>query len=359
MKYKISRTEKTEIKVVDSLESIKSMNLKSDKVCLITDNFCLEKFSREISVIKKISGTSFFYVYVIGEKEPKTIKNYEKAVAFLVNKKFSRQSRIFALGGGGVSDFAGFIASTFMRGIRCVFFPTTFLSQIDAASGGKNALNISGFKNIIGVFSQPELIICNISFLKTRAGIIKNGAGELIKYMFLDRKKFPKDIKKFYGKIKSLDLQTLKKAVRTCLDIKTHTVIRDPLDKTGIREVLNLGHTAGHAFESASDNRISHGEAVLWGLRYAYLLSVEILHVKERFKREAQTLLNLENPDKKINDIKFADFYRGVSIDKKRKGINNRFILLKNFGKTQPVENLNKKTLELVLRRLKHEYSDN
>lgn len=359
MKYKISRTEKVEIKVVHSLDSIKSINLKSDKVCLITDSFCLKKFSREISIIKKISRTPVFYVYVIGEREPKTVKNYEKIVGFLVKKKFSRQSILIALGGGGILDLAGFIASTFMRGIKCVFFPTTFLSQIDAAVGGKNALNIGGFKNIIGVFSQPKLVICNISFLKTGSDIIKNGAGELIKYMFIDRKRFPRDITKFYGKVKSLDPRVLKKCVRICLDIKMRIVMKDPLDEKGIREVLNLGHTAGHAFESSSKDKISHGEAVLWGLRYAYLLSLEVSDVEEKFKHDAQTLLNLENPSKNINGIKFADFYRAVSIDKKRKGFNNRFILFKDYGKLRPVENISKKILECVLRRLKNEYSDN
>jgi len=353
MKFEINFTERTEFKIVNGIEKIR-LGLSCDKICLVTDEFCVRRFADKIGCIRSSAGKGDFFVYSIRGEEGKSLEEYGKFVGFLFKKKFSRNSAIISFGGGSISDFSGFAAATYMRGIKLISIPSTFLAQIDASLGGKNALNLGGFKNIIGLFKNPELVVCDLSLVNGED--ISRAAGEIIKYIFLLRKSFPLRVRRYYLSLKKGNKKVLKRALEKFAKIKMRLVAEDPRDIMGLREKLNLGHTAAHAFEYALKNRISHSDAVLWGLRYAYVLSRMLLGLSEDFKRDAETMLRLEKSGTSLKGCSCERFLRGVSADKKNRGLDNRFLLFKGKGDIVRVENVSRQALKLALNGVKNEY---
>lgn len=185
-----------------------------------------------------------------------------------------RQSVLVAIGGGTVTDVVGFVAATYMRGISCVFFPTTLLGQVDAAIGGKCAVNMGGYKNMVGAFALPKQVVCDTSWLASlperewRAGmaeVVKTAIiGDVALFELLENK----TLNNFRN-----DADLCSEIVARCVAVKCDIVRRD-LREAGERRLLNLGHTIAHAIESLSQE-FSHGEAVAMGIVYASRKAVE------------------------------------------------------------------------------------
>lgn len=185
-----------------------------------------------------------------------------------------RQSVLVAIGGGTVTDVVGFVAATYMRGISCVFFPTTLLGQVDAAIGGKCAVNMGGYKNMVGAFALPKQVVCDTSWLASlperewRAGM-----AEVIKTAIIgDAALFDLLENKTLNNFRN-DADLCAEIVARCVAVKCDIVRRD-LREAGERRLLNLGHTIAHAIESLSQE-FSHGEAVAMGIVYASRKAVE------------------------------------------------------------------------------------
>ena len=279
-------------------------------------------------------------IFPDGEKE-KNYKNYLKIISKALELGLTRKDIIIAVGGGVVGDIAGFAASTYMRGIDFVQIPTTLLSMVDSSVGGKTAIDLSIAKNIIGSFYQPKKVFINVNFLKTLdKKQFMSGLGEVIKYSFIEEScgySSPLYLFEFltlgFEKINKKENITMIRLIEYCLHLKIAVVEKDEKE-SGLRKILNLGHTLGHALETITKyKKYTHGEAVAYGMRFIfdwaynedkitdsyYRHSVELLE-KYGFKAlkkgayDAQKLVEIMSNDKK-SDGKHIVFI--VPIDKK------------------------------------------
>jgi 3-dehydroquinate synthase len=265
----------------------------------------------------------------IGEKN-KTLETVKEIFARLLELEIQRSSFILGIGGGIVCDIAGFVASTYLRGIRFGFVSTTLLSQVDASVGGKNGVNFEGYKNMIGVFNQPEFVICDMELLRTLPkNELVNGFGEIVKHAAIGDKNMFGYIEAQYEKALDLNLEIIEKLVYDSVVIKSDVVNRDEKE-TGERRKLNFGHTFGHAIEKTLN--VPHGEAISIGMVVAAALSVKRgLLSQKKADRLSSLLKKLKLPtsfNMNMNDVVDA-----LGKDKKREGNSIYFILLEDIGK--------------------------
>jgi len=355
MKFKISRNEITDIRIFRSFSDIKTFPLKADKYLIVSDIMCTKKFTNEISALKKKIKSPCFTISIPSNEKDFSILN--KIFDFMISKGFSRESAIIAFGGGTISDLSGLAATLYMRGIKFCDIPTTFLAQIDAAFGGKTAADFNGYRNIIGSFKQPDLVLCFADFPDIRE--IRRARGELIKYFLLSPDSFPQNKKKFIGKLEK-DIQFREKCIRICSKLKMKTVLMDPLDRGGKeREKLNLGHSAAHAFEYALKGKISHGEAVRLGLEFEFILSLLLRKLKKSFISRAALYFSISRPDVDFDKIKFKSFQEALLVDKKNRGAKNKFFTFSQKGKIIPAREVKIELIRKVFERMKNEYTCN
>ena len=241
-----------------------------------------------------------------------------------------RSSFVMGIGGGVVCDITGFAASTFLRGLPFGFVPTTLLAQVDAAIGGKNGVNLNGYKNQVGTFSQPRLVWCDFQFLKTLPQReLRSGLAEIVKAAAIGDPELFTFLEKNGPRLATLDREVLERAVRDAVRVKADIVSRDETE-TGARRVLNFGHTLGHALERAAG--LPHGEAVSVGMVLAGRLSTKRgLLGREDFSRLGSLLRRLglptyaaASPDRLMDAV-----YK----DKKRTGTALHFVWLKGIGR--------------------------
>jgi len=227
------------------------------KVLVVSDDFIPScHYDLVINSLKNNGYNVIKYIIPYGEKS-KCLNEYGKMLACLAENNFSRKDLVVAVGGGVVGDLAGFVASTYMRGIAFVNMPTTLLACIDSSVGGKTGIDLPNGKNLVGTFYQPSMVIIDSEFLKTLPeDIYKDGLGEAIKYGIME--------KSVWEMLKS-GIKNIDEFIYECLKIKKHVVEQDEKEG-GLRQVLNLGHTFGHAIETLSSYTILHGFAVSKGI---------------------------------------------------------------------------------------------
>ena len=244
--------------VIKELDKYINLNRK---VLIISDTGIPKKY---INVVSKQCKECYVRYFPKGEAN-KNIDTYELLLFALTDKQFTRNDLIIALGGGVTTDLAGFVASSYMRGIEFVNIPTTLLAQVDASIGGKVAIDFNGYKNLVGQFYKPSKVLIDVDTLKTLDDrLFLEGISEVIKIAItLD--------KDFYLYLESLDLDGFKKnieyIVSKSVKLKSAVISIDE-HETGIRKVLNFGHTIGHAAECLSKGKLLHGEAVSIGMTY-------------------------------------------------------------------------------------------
>jgi 3-dehydroquinate synthase len=268
---------------------------------------------------------------VIGQGEKnKTIATVEDIFRQLLDFGLDRSGFILGIGGGIVCDIAGFVASTYLRGIRFGFVPTTLLAQVDASIGGKNGVNFLGYKNIIGTFNQPEFILSDPSVLKTLpAEECSNGFAEIVKHALIADEEMFRYIENHITEMLALKSHAINHLIKRSVEIKSGIVNRDEREK-GERRKLNFGHTFGHAIEKVSG--ISHGKAVSLGSVIASRLSMKKGYLKDYdFERILNVLENLNLPVKK--DFNREEIFSALLRDKKREQESIHFILLANIGR--------------------------
>lgn len=305
--------------------------LKStDKFYIITDDKVYSLYEKKLKLLMKDYNYKIF-VFNQGE-ENKTYKTVEEIYDFLIENNADRNSILIAFGGGIVGDIVGFVAATFMRGVKYINVPTTLISQVDSAIGGKVAYNIKGIKNAIGCFYDPIFVFVSVNFLKTLNKMqFISGLGEVIKYGLIESSELLKYIKENIKAIMELENDKLLYIVKECLKIKASVVEKDYED-LGYRNILNFGHTIGHAIESDSNYLIPHGIAVALGS----LTSIKISEMK--LKLNANIYKEIENLYKKINIETFYKvdnlelFLYSIKHDKKMEDNNIKFTLLEDVG---------------------------
>jgi 3-dehydroquinate synthase len=261
----------------------------------------------------------------------KTLQTVETIYRELVKLETDRTSLIVGVGGGLTTDIAGYVASTFLRGIQFGFISTTLLGQVDASIGGKNGVNLDGYKNMIGNIRQPSFVWCDLTLLGTLARKeYVSGIAEVIKYGLISDVPFLEYLEEHMDSLLRQDPAVLEHVVATSVSIKTDIVQKDEKE-TGIRKILNFGHTIGHAIER--NNILRHGEAVGVGMVLAARLSyLQGFLTTQDVDRVEQLVLAAGLPARFNADP--DEVYQNIRKDKKRSGDDIHFIFLKGLGNT-------------------------
>lgn len=260
-------------------------------------------------------------------EEQKTIDVYSEATEFFLKQGIQRGHQVFGIGGGATTDLAGFIAGTIHRGVDWVAVPTTLMGMVDAAIGGKTAINTKLGKNLLGCFHEPEAVWVCSDFLRTLPSQdLMSGKGEIIKYGLLDKEINSLILERSMG----LEELTLK-----CASYKQEVVSRD-LHERGERIFLNFGHTIGHALEFVL--RIPHGIAITMGIKYMLMAMEKKVALGEFEKLVKKLDIDAEKIDL-ANYARFdkAAFWTAMSHDKKRDQAQLKLIVLDEVGKPQVV----------------------
>ncbi len=312
----------------------------AENVVIITDANIRRYYSDELPSSKVIEIGA-------GEKA-KTLNTVQDIFGELMELEADRSIFIVGIGGGIVSDIAGFVASTYLRGVRFGFVSTTLLSQVDASVGGKNGVNFRGYKNMVGVFSQPEFVICDTDLLRTLPEReILCGFAEVVKHAAIADPDLFSYLERNVKKALLRDAAVIEKFVYDSVVIKSSIVNRDEREK-GERMKLNFGHTFGHAIERVSG--IPHGEAVSAGMAAAAELSKKRGRLPPEDAERIEGLLRqLKLPTRlQLDGDRVID---ALKKDKKRKGDNINFVLLHGIGNAV-VEEVSISELEAVAKDL-------
>ena len=298
-----------------------SVHLPSSQVVIITDarvrNLYQDRFPKG-KIIEIGMG-----------EEIKTLETVQHIFSELVKMEADRGLFMVGIGGGIVCDVAGFAASTYQRGVRFAFAATTLLAQVDASVGGKNGVNFSGYKNMVGVFNQPEFVICDPEVLGTLSDQDRGcGLGEVVKHAAIADDKLFGYLEKNVAEILELKPQAVHKIVYDSVVIKSGIVNRDEKE-AGERRKLNFGHTFGHAVEKV--HKLPHGEAVSIGMMVAANLSMKKGYLKNAEIARLENLLTALKLPTRIA-IDESSVMEALRHDKKRENNTVHFVLLRRLG---------------------------
>lgn len=265
-------------------------------------------------------------------EEQKSLETAGRLYYELTDCYTERATPILALGGGVIGDVAGFVAATYMRGVPLIQIPTTLLAQSDSSIGGKVAVNHGQLKNKIGAFYHPRLTISDISTLKTLSPReLSNGLAEVIKHGLILDGEFFGYLEENLDKIKSLDASVLERVVSRSAEIKAGVVEKDELDLE-MRNILNCGHTVGHAIESVSELKVWHGEAVAIGMLVEAGISNKLGRLDRKEVRRLKSLLTRVGLPTEIPNLEIEKLVSSMKHDKKVLQGKLRFALPESIG---------------------------
>jgi 3-dehydroquinate synthase len=273
----------------------------------------------------------------------KTMASVETIIDLLLTNRHDRRTTVIALGGGVIGDVAGFAASIYQRGVNFIQVPTTLLSQVDSSVGGKTGVNHPLGKNMIGAFFQPQCVIADIDTFNTLpARELSAGLAEVIKYGLINDAEFFGWLEANIDGLSKLDQDLLAQAVLVSCRNKARVVELDERE-TGLRAILNLGHTFGHAIETTMGyGNWLHGEAVAAGMVMAIDLSIREGSIDEQVRQRGVALLKQAGlPVKPPSEITVAQFLEAMSIDKKNVDGKIKLVLLRALGEAYITDDYN------------------
>lgn len=306
-------------------------------IAIITDNTVAGYYGQRVLDIIRAAGFHSTLHSVAQGEDSKSFSVLQQLWTQLLKMKLKRDSMIIALGGGVIGDLAGFVASTYLRGISFVQVPTTLLAQVDSSVGGKVGINHPMGKNLIGNFYQPKFVCIDPMVLRTlNERDMWAGMAEVVKYGLIKDSSFFKFLEE-----KLEDLIALKNwddvthMLSLCCKIKANVVRRDEREG-GLRRILNFGHTFGHALEAVTDyTRYHHGEAVVYGMSWASWISMKEGYISEVTLQRIQNLLNRFVLPPLPESLELDALLDKIKIDKKQSQRGLHLILLKSIGKTK------------------------
>jgi len=303
----------------------------SEKILYVVDEKVFKMHGNRIIGVTGIKKNSNNLFVMPSGEQYKNEELYTSILSHLSDNKFGRDSLVAAIGGGVTGDIAGFAASTYMRGIQLVHVPTTLLSMVDSSIGGKTGINFNNRKNVVGTFFQPKLVLIDYSFLSTLPkSELMSGTGEVIKYAYLADRQFYSQTAGSLSSLLELNTEALETIIPVCIGIKAN-IVTDDERESGIRKVLNLGHTFAHAYESYFNFKIKHGTAVAAGIISSLYLSYEkgIIN-KTALDYFLKLPLQLELSFKGKIDVE--SIIKRMYSDKKNKDGKIMFVLVKDIG---------------------------
>ena len=317
---------------------IKLLCPQTKRIALIFDKGVPNKYKKNIS--KNLKKYELFSYNFTSNEKAKSLKSVTFLLNKLLAKNFNRSDLIINVGGGIAGDLTGFVASIFKRGINFISIPTTLLAQVDAAVGGKTGVNSSYGKNLIGSFSQPQLVISDTSFLKSlKKKEMVCGYAEILKHAVINDKKFFNWLKSNTKYIFLNDSKKLIYAIKKSCKIKLSFVNKDVNEKN-LRMILNFGHTFAHAIEIKNNysKNITHGEAVLAGMILAAKLSLIKKVCNKKVLDDLMKIYTANNLNYTLNKYRnpkeIGSLIPYLKNDKKNNDEKINFILLNKIGKT-------------------------
>ena len=242
----------------------------SNRVVIVTDDIVDGFYGETLKGSLEKENFSVLKCVISHGEKAKNFLALENLLNFLAKNKIHRNDTMIALGGGVVGDLAGFAAAIYLRGIAVVQIPTTLLAMVDSAIGGKTGIDLSTGKNLAGAFHQPKLVVADTDTLQTLPPQeLAAGMGEIIKYGVIGKNGI-------LDHIGQDDQDNLEEQIAGCMELKAGIVAQDEFDQNGVREILNAGHTVGHAIEKLSGYAVPHGKAVALGLAAEARMAVEL-----------------------------------------------------------------------------------
>ncbi|MDZ7833674.1 MAG: 3-dehydroquinate synthase [Desulfobacterales bacterium] len=315
------QTGKSQILAGESLDNLAGY-LPAGRTVIITDDN-----------VERLYSAAFPSREVIPVGQGEAVKTLETVSAIydqLIESQADRSVFLLGIGGGIVCDIAGFVASTYLRGVRFGYVPTTLLAQVDASVGGKTGVNFRGYKNMVGVFNQPGFVLCDPRVLKTLpARDLACGFAEVVKHAAIYDADYFEFLEQEASRARSLDPEVMTRVVYDSIAIKADVVSRDEREK-GERRKLNFGHTFGHAVEKTEG--LPHGEAVAIGMMMAARLSMSRHMLDQKsVDRLAALLSAFHLPlESQVDQKQIMD---ALARDKKREGDEIHFVLLERLGR--------------------------
>ena len=301
------------------------------KAAIITDTTVEKLYAEKAELSLREAGfTTCRFVYPAGEQS-KHIGTLSDILEFLAEEEMTRQDIIIALGGGVCGDMAGFAAAVYQRGIRFVQVPTTFLAAVDSSVGGKTAIDLKAGKNMAGAFYQPHLVLCDVDMLDTLPEeVFADGIAETLKYGIIG------DVELFEKTATGIFRDDLEEIIETCVKMKRDIVMEDEFD-TGVRQLLNLGHTLGHAIEKKSGFTISHGHAVAIGMHLIAKAAEEKGLAEKGLVEKIRKALENNRLPVSIG-YSAEEIAEGALKDKKRRGGEISFVFPEKIGHCEIVK---------------------
>jgi len=304
----------------------------SDKLVIITDPSVQRLYGGTLKQSLTASGFKVTTLQVPEGEEQKSLETAGRLYHELTDLYAERTTPILALGGGVIGDLAGFVAATYMRGVPLIQIPTTLLAQGDSSIGGKVAVNHGLLKNKIGAFYHPRLTISDISTLKTLSPReLSGGLAEIIKHGAILDGEFFSYLEENLDKIKSSDDRVLETIVFRSAKIKARVVEKDELD-LGLRNILNYGHTVGHAIESVSELKVWHGEAVAIGMLAEARISNKLGILDKNEVIRLKGVIAKAGLPTQIPSLQREELIQAMKHDKKILQGKIRFVLPKSIG---------------------------
>ncbi len=315
-----------------------------DKTYLVTEKNVYSNWGANF--IDKLENKNIRKFILPPGEENKNIDSVTKIWKFLSNNGADRKSVLVNVGGGMLTDLAGFAASTFKRGIDFINIPTTLLSQVDASVGGKTGINFNGLKNEIGAFQEPVAVIISPEFLKTIDNEnFLSGFAEMIKHGLIHSPAHLQELKDF--DMTGTGINLLQEIIRNSVEIKEFFVTNDPKEQN-VRKALNFGHTIGHSFESLAMEQkrpVPHGYAVAWGMIAELYLSAKKCGYQQSKCTEISSWLNDLYGNFEINGNDFDRLFELMIHDKKNESGKINFTLLSETGQIKINQNCEKQLI--------------
>ncbi len=317
-----------------------------NRIFLISNTKVFSLFGEDL--LRRLSKGSFQVTEILvpdGEQY-KQLETVEKIHTDLIVQRADRSSTLATLGGGVTGDIAGFAAATFLRGIPYIQIPTTLLAQVDSSVGGKTGVNHRLGKNLIGAFYQPHLVCIDINTLTSLPQReFQSGLYEVVKYGLIYDFEFFAYFESHLEQILQRVSHVLEEVISRCCEVKAKIISLDETEQD-LRRILNFGHTFGHALEAAGDFQgLTHGEAVGYGMLAAIRLSNQRGYLSTRVCDRLSKCIWRIGDLPPIDHISNEQIFEAMKHDKKRHQDLNRFILLKDIGKTVVREDLDNQAL--------------
>ena len=303
-------------------------------------------------VKRGLRGISKLRVHQVPDGEAaKNLRTVELIARKLVRAGADRHSLLIAVGGGVIGDVVGFVAASYLRGVALVQVPTTVVAQVDSAVGGKTGVNLPEGKNLVGAFYPPKLVLVDPEVLNTLPDReFRGGLAEVIKYGVIADAKLFASLEEKMDEILTRQPGALQHVIRRSIEIKADVVSKDEKE-SGLREILNYGHTFAHALESATNYRkYQHGEAVAWGMMCAALLGHEVLKTPADDVARIIALVRRIGPLPPWPSISAKKLFAAMRADKKTKFGKVRFVLSQGLGRAKSYDNVAEQKIICVLR---------